>query len=67
MAKLSHSVSAELRLFAFYLSNGSLSNICDDILSDDFDLTDCYANRVYWSKFLRFLRTHWKLMKTEEY
>jgi hypothetical protein len=37
MAKLSHSVSAELRLFAFYLSNGSFSKMFEDILSDDFD------------------------------
>jgi hypothetical protein len=37
MARLSNSVCATIRLFAFYLSNGSLSSLCDDILSDDFD------------------------------
>lgn len=37
MARLSHSVSAELRLFAFYLSNGSLSSLCEDILPEDFN------------------------------
>lgn len=31
MAKLSHDVSAELRLFAFYLSNGTL---CFDLLGN---------------------------------
>ena len=37
MARLSPSLSAEIRLFAFYLSNGSLSSFCEDILSDDFN------------------------------
>lgn len=37
MAKLSKEVRAELRFFAFYLSNGSLSSFCPDILADDFD------------------------------
>ena len=37
MARLSPNLSAEIRLFAFYLSNGSLSSFCEDILSDDFD------------------------------
>lgn len=37
MARLSPNLSAEIRLFAFYLSNGSLSSFCEDVLSDDFD------------------------------
>ena len=37
MARLSQSLSAEIRLFAFYLRNGSLSSFCEDILSDEFD------------------------------
>ena len=39
MPKLSIDFRAELRLFAFYLSNGSLSSFCPDVLSDDFDFS----------------------------
>ncbi len=37
MPKLSVHFRACLRLFAFYLSNGSLNNFCADILPPDFD------------------------------
>ena len=38
MPRLGNYVSAEIRLFAFYLSNGSLSSLADDILPDDYDV-----------------------------
>ena len=37
MARLSPNLSAEIRLFAFFLSNGSLSSFCEDVLSNEFD------------------------------